>query len=449
MKSGILLHISSLPSGTLGTDAFTFVDFLAETNQSYWQILPLNPPDPYDSPYQSFSAFAGNENFVEPGKETVGFDKFCVDGNFFDYALFMTLKDVYKTAWNLWPEKYKNRNKKALAVFAEEHRNKIRHRQFRQFLFFKQWAELKKYANNQGVEIIGDIPIYVAYDSVDVWCTPEMFELDKKGKMKCVAGVPPDYFSESGQLWGNPIYNWKHIKDTGYKWWTERFKNAMELFDIVRVDHFRGFSAYYTVPCGNTDARKGKWEDGPGIELFNTIKKTVPDCRIIAEDLGVSDKALIELVADSGFPSMAVVQFGLDGNLKNKHLPVNYKSNMAVYSGTHDNDTLTGFLSSLNKKDKEAMLVSVKHCCKKTGLPYNPEMSDGKIADLIISLLMKSGADTVIIPIQDWLQQNSESRMNTPSTVSGKNWTYRINQSNLKSETLKVKIKKITSLRNS
>lgn len=486
-KSGILMHISSLPSeygiGRFSKEAYDFVDYLAGCEQKYWQILPLSPTSYGDSPYQSFSIHAGNpyfidlETLVEEGllnksdfesikwyddERYVDYDKLykenfkvlrkayakfknnvpkkfdeyikCNDYWLSDYALFMSLKDAHNgSAWNYWETPLVKREEKAIKQAREKYKDDIGFWKFTQYKFFEQWFKLKEYANKSGIEIIGDIPIYVAYDSADVWCSPELFELDEDLSPINVAGCPPDIFSPLGQLWGNPLYNWDLMKKDNYSWWINRIETAKNTYDIVRIDHFRGFDSYYSIPFGDKDATGGQWKDGPKIDLFKAVKESLGKVNIIAEDLGFITPSVKKLLRQSGYPGMKVLEFSFEPDADSMYLPQNFKtSNCFVYTGTHDNDTLKGWTYTENKNNvKYAMdYLGVK---RKKDLPW-----------AIIRLAWTSTAKTAIAQLQDFLELGSEARMNIPSTV-GNNWRWRALKSDFTPE-LQKKIAKLTRL---
>ena len=453
-KAGVLMHISSLPNnrgiGSMGKEAYEFVDFLANAKLSLWQVLPLCPTSYGDSPYQSPSALAGNPYFIdidaliEAGylKESeapvydmgyvdyekiyyeryatlkkayrrfikeppADYEAFKAENAFWldDYALFMGLKEAHDMqAWETWEERYRKRTASMTRFEKAGEFHK-----FLQYTFYKQWAKLKEYANSKGIKIVGDMPIYVAYDSVEVWGNPKQFLLNDDLSRKVVAGVPPDYFSADGQLWGNPIYDWSYMRETNYEWWVMRMRMALKLYDIVRIDHFRAFADYYVIPADRTDARVGEWRPGPGMELFNVINEKLGNPAIIAEDLGELHDCVRELVRETGFPGMKIMQFSFDGNPYNDFYYTNYKPNCVAYTGTHDNDTTCGWFNALGDKD----LV------RRTLNYYGDD-----ITGTIIERLFSSAADTVIIPMQDFLRLPTEARMNIPSTLGG-NWAWR------------------------
>lgn len=471
--SGILMHISSLPSkygiGTLGKEAYEFVDFLKRANQKYWQVLPVNPTSYGDSPYQSPSAFAGNPYFIDldmlceegllyeheienyyfgDNPESIDYarlfegrypilrtafsrftpdedyQKFVEENAFWlsDYAMYMSVKeDNHYISWIKWDKNLRLREHDTMLEYYEKSQRNIEFYKFIQYLFYKQWAELKKYANDNGILLIGDMPIYVALDSAEVWVHNELFMLDEENLPTKVAGVPPDAFSETGQLWGNPIYNWDYMEKTGYEWWIKRIGMAMKLYDRLRIDHFRGFESYYTIKYGEETAMVGEWEKGPGMKLFNAVKNALGDVDIIAEDLGFLTQEVLDMLADSGYPGMRVMQFAFDPWGDNSYLPHNYVKNCVVYTGTHDNDTTVGWFDNENKDN-------VKYACE-----YLHADRRVDIADAFIRGAMASVADTVIIPIQDYLGQGTEARMNIPSTLGG-NWLYRVKKEALTDE---------------
>ncbi len=463
--SGILLHISSLPSeygiGTTGKEAYKFVDFLKAAKQSCWQILPIGPTSYGDSPYQSFSTNAGNPYFIDLdilceegllkkadysklkwGKNSKNVDYEIIYNNRFkvlrkafnrfkkgdltefneflqknekwisNYALFMSIKDANGgKSWLEWDEGLRKRDSHSLWEFKSEHEDDVMFWEFLQFKFFEQWNKLKEYANENGISIIGDIPIYVALDSADVWVYPDLFELDEDLMPTAVAGCPPDAFSPTGQLWGNPIYNWERHKEFGYNWWIDRIQAATTLYDIVRIDHFRGFEGYYSIPYGDKTAENGKWRKGPGMDLFNAVKEELGELPIIAEDLGFLTEDVHKMLKDSGFPGMKVLEFAFDPREESNYLPHTYTSNSVVYVGTHDNNTILGWIEELDKDTLDF--------CKK----YLD--TEGDILWKLIKTAMASVSDTAIIQMQDYLELGSEGRMNTPSILGG-NWQWRM-----------------------
>jgi 4-alpha-glucanotransferase len=476
-SSGILLHPTSLPSnwgiGDLGASAYRFVDWLAEAGQSLWQILPLSPTGYGDSPYQCFSAFAGNpllislDKLVEDGlfnrrelqtapffsddtvdygavmhsklpllrksfehlrSETApmlaqAFDEFCaVEADWLDdYALFMALKEQHDGAsWDTWEHDIATREPAALQQWQNKLADQIAVQKYLQYLFFSQWRQLKAYAHEQGIRIIGDAPIFVAYDSADVWAHPDLFYLDADGRPTVVAGVPPDYFSETGQLWGNPLYRWDRMAATGYAWWIAHIKATLELVDIVRLDHFRGFEAYWEVPADETTAVRGRWVKGPGEALFETFERALGELPIIAEDLGVITPPVEALRDRFNLPGMKVLQFAFSSDADDLYLPHNYTRNCIVYTGTHDNDTALGWFNTRDPDERKAVLCYL-----------NRDGSD--ICWDLIRLAMASVADAAVVPLQDVLRLGSEARQNTPGRLGG-NWCWRFRAEGLTPE---------------
>ena len=465
-SSGVLMHISSLPSpygiGTMGKEARKFADFLEKSGQKYWQILPICPTSYGDSPYQSFSSFAGNPYFIDLeylckekllkkaecesfpwGKkadkvdygvmyesrykllkiaferflraEPDDFEAFCEkEADWLsDYALFMALKDANGgNAWFSWEKDLKMRKPEALAEARSTYAKDIRFYQMLQYLFFKQWWELKAYVNEKGIEIIGDVPIYVAGDSADVWANPEEFYLDEDLNPIDVAGCPPDAFSEDGQLWGNPLFRWDVMKKNGYTWWTKRIAAMSKLYDIVRIDHFRGFDSYYAIPAKDKTAKNGEWRKGPGMDLFHTLEQKLGRLNIIVEDLGFLTPSVLKLVADSGFPGMKVIQFAFDSREGSNYLPHTYTEHCVVYTGTHDNDTLLGWMKPAPKESVK-FAKEYLNLTKEEG--YNWGMMRGA---------WSSVGELAVVPMQDLIGLGSEARMNTPSTLGG-NWQWR------------------------
>ena len=474
--SGILLHPTSLPGpygiGDLGPEAYKFADFLVAAGQSLWQVLPLGPTGYGDSPYACYSAFAGNTLLISPDqlikeglldavpestssinkidfgeahnlKDQIlrqayvaytkstdtalrsAFETFAQQHAHWleDYALFRALKDAHGgVAWNEWEPSFIRRTPSALERAREELREEIEAQMFYQFLFFRQWFALKCYCNERGISIVGDLPIFVAQDSADVWTNPEQFKLDKNGKPLVVAGVPPDYFSSTGQLWGNPLYNWEGMLADGFKWWIERVRATFTVVDIARVDHFRGFAACWEIPGGDKTAERGQWVEAPGRELFTAIRKTLGELPIIAEDLGVITPDVIALREDFGFPGMRILQFGFGSDSKNIDLPHNYVPNVVAYTGTHDNDTTVGWFNSVAGEGSTRTATQIERE-RKFCMDYLN--TDGKEIhwDLIRGVLA-SVADTVVIPLQDLLGLGTEARMNLPNSTEG-NWAWR------------------------
>ncbi|MGN0624255.1 MAG: 4-alpha-glucanotransferase [Oscillospiraceae bacterium] len=467
--SGILMHISSLPNdygiGKLGKEAYRFADFLKKSGQRYWQILPISPTSYGDSPYQSFSVYAGNPYFIdlealeEDGLLKAdeykdidwGNDPCCVDygllynkvfevlekayarfdmksedfaafaeqnkGWLDDYGLFMALKFAHGgKAWYLWEKPLRMFQPSAVAKARKKYAADIGFWKFVQYEYSVQWKKLKAYVNSLGIDIIGDIPIYVAYDSVEVWTSPQYFLLDENKTPIDVAGCPPDIFSAKGQLWGNPLYRWDVMEKENYAWWISRIKAAVNTYDVVRIDHFRGFESYYTIPYGREDAVVGEWRKGPDMKLFKELKKQLGRCRIIAEDLGFITPQVAKLLKASGFPGMKVLEFAFDPDGKSNYLPHNYKnSNNICYTGTHDNETLVGWVESLSRKE-------AKFCRDYLNVKRNKD-----IPWAMIRLAWQSVSDTAIAQMQDILELDSSARMNTPSTLGG-NWQWRASE---------------------
>lgn len=465
-RSGILMHISSLPGpggiGSLGKEAYAFADFLKASGMAVWQVLPLGPTGYGESPYQSSSVFAGNPMLIscaalreaglvayDDGEEFTPDDPERVDypavreskekllrrcfaqseGKLQkelaafrrenpwveDFALFTALKARYGgVMWTKWPDReVRRRQPAALERCRRELDGEIRYHLFCQYLFFRQWFALKRYCNGLGIRLFGDMPIYVAEDSADTWTRPEVFQLDGEGVPKRVAGVPPDFFSADGQLWGNPLYRWFSLRLHGYGWWVERMAAMAKMYDIVRIDHFIGFANYYSVPQGAPNARTGKWIIGPGKSLFRTLEKKIPGLNIVAEDLGCVNDRVRRLLTAVGYPGMRVLSFGFGGGEDNPHLPANYVTNSVVYTGTHDNDTVRGWIDTAD----DAALAQARQL-----LGFDkPE--DGPAA--FVRAVLASRADTAMIPMQDVLGLGGWARMNRPGTI-GNNWLWRM-----------------------
>lgn len=472
-SAGVLVHPTSLPGpfgiGDLGPAAYAWVDSLIRARQKWWQILPLGPTGFGDSPYQSFSAFAGNPYLISPQvlvQEGL-LRQEDIDGVFFppgrvdfwpiiqfkirllnrasdnfqagwapqlrgefetfldqqkswldDYALFMAIKDAEGgRTWQEWPDEWRVRDAEALERTREELAQSITRHQFRQFLFFRQWNFLKKYANERGVRLIGDAPIFVAGDSADVWANPQFFLLNEDRRPRFVAGVPPDYFSATGQLWGNPLYDWPALKATGYAWWIARVKATLAQVDLVRLDHFRGFEAYWEIPAGMPTAEKGRWVPGPGGDLFQTLLRELGQLPFIAEDLGIITPEVEKLREMFHLPGMRVLQFAFGGATEHRFLPHNYDHNTVVYTGTHDNDTTVGWYAAITERERD----HVRRYCGRDGTD---------IAGDLIRLAWASVADYALAPLQDVLAMGTESRMNLPGQSAG-NWSWRFTEEDL------------------
>ena len=442
--AGILLHITSLPSGDLGASAYSFVDKIADAGQKYWQILPLGQVGYGGSPYQCFSAFAGNVNLISNGdlaeayeqfKHTDDkaladdFHRFCKENWFWldDYSLFQALRNANEyRAWNEWDEPLRKRDPEAISRARKEHDDAIFAEKFNQYTFFRQWSKLKHYANEKGIQIIGDIPIYVAFDSADVWCNQSKFKLDEEGSPRLVAGVPPDYFSSTGQLWGNPVYDWAALKKEDFGWWVERIRANLNLYDIVRIDHFVGLRQAWEVPFGEPTAVNGEWADVPGHDLLATLKQHFPELPLIAEDLGEVTPDVEKLRDDFDLPGMRVLQFAFGGDASNEHLPHNHVPNSAVYTGTHDNETTVGWYKSGTKKGKQPQIIHCLKYLKSKGKEINWDMIDAAF---------RSVASIAIIPMQDVLGLDNSARMNTPATTD-RNWSWRMTDEQLETADL-------------
>jgi 4-alpha-glucanotransferase len=476
-SNGVLLHISSLPNhqgiGTFGQEAYDFIDFLNETNCGIWQICPLGPTGYGDSPYQCFSAFAGNPFFIDleklieiglltnedvnifdtlpvekvdygrliPMKNEIlkkafqnfnhspEFNTYCTENSFWldDYTMFMALKEHHDGhAWSSWPEEIKLRNRLVLERYGNILAESIEYYKFLQFSFFQQWQKINDYAKQKGITILGDMPIFVAMDSADAWANPEFFYFDEQLNPTIVAGVPPDYFSPTGQLWGNPLYNWEKMKETNFAWWKDRFRHSLAMYDLIRVDHFRGFSGYWAVPVNEETAENGSWQPALGEGLFSELQKAFADLPILAEDLGVITDDVIALRDKFGFPGMKILQFAFDGGRDNPYLPQNYIENCVAYTGTHDNETTLGWFNKLSP-DKRKQITEFLEC------------QESEVAWKMIEVIWKSKAIFSISPLQDFLQLGSEARFNTPGQAAG-NWQWRL-QSHQINESLKLKIK--------
>lgn len=470
-ESGILLHPTSLPSkygiGDLGKEAYEFIDFLYYSKQRLWQVLPLGPVGYGESPYQSFSAFAGNTmlisidkmielnlltmedvspvpsfNELEVDFESVkeykqnlfklAFNRFsAIDNKSFEsfiqencnwleeYSFFMALKEHFcGVAWNCWEKPIAQREAHAIEYFRNQLKNEIVYQKFLQFLFFSQWLELKGYANKKGIKIIGDIPIFISNDSSDAWSQRELFEIDEVGNPTKVAGVPPDFFSETGQYWGNPHYKWAEIENSQFKWWIDRFEKLLKVVDIIRIDHFRGFEAYWEIPGYETTAVNGKWVKAPGRKLFQTIEKHLGKLPIIVEDLGVITKEVDELKSAFDFPGMKILQFTFGKGAEERFLPHNYEIDSIVYTGTHDNNTTVGWYKTSLETQPEAMEQLIKY------FDIAEAVSPEDICWKLIEAAFKCNSVIAIVPMQDLLCLDEEARMNIPSTIGG-NWNWR------------------------
>ncbi len=478
---GVLLPVASLPSrygiGCFSTEAYRFVDFLEEAGQTWWQILPLGQTGYGDSPYQSFSTFAGNPYFIDleqlvgagyitreeadrcdfgsnpsyidydriyqarykllhqayanspfalhsngkwadaaHNRDRYAFETYITNNNEWleDYALYSALKSRFdNAAWMEWDEEIRLRRPEALKKWRKELKDEIRFYYFMQYMFFRQWKAVKEYAAKKGIRILGDLPIYVALDSADTWSHPELFKLDETGRPSVVAGCPPDAFSATGQLWGNPIYDWDKHREEEYSWWKSRMEHAFFFYDAVRIDHFRGFESYYEIPSTEDTAMNGTWVKGPGMDLFDALQDVIGDRQVIAEDLGFLTPEVHELLEETGYPGMKVLQFAFDAKCDSEYQPHNYMRNCVVYTGTHDNDTSRGWLENTDPDVRDY------------ALRYLGVTDREAAVDVMIRIAMMSVADTCIIPLQDYLHLGSEARINTPSTL-GDNWKWRV-----------------------
>jgi len=487
--SGILLHLTSLPGpfgiGDLGPGAYEFADFLFAAGQELWQVLPLNPTGYGDSPYQCFSAFAGNpmlvslerlwdqgvlqnsdlakcppfsEEFVDYGpviefkmaslrraaevfftdgspEDLAGFDRFCAGASAWldDYALFMACKDVHRgSIWTSWDAPLRARRPDAVREWSTKLAAEVRAYKYWQFEFFRQWQQLKTYCRERGIRFMGDIPIYVAHDSADVWTHPDLFYLDERGGPTVVSGVPPDYFSATGQLWGNPIYRWDVLAASGYQWWIERFRAALELFDLMRLDHFRGFESYWEIPAGEKTAAPGRWVQGPGRDFLLALQNAVGALPIVAENLGVITPSVEKLRTEFGLPGMGLLQFAFGNDPQGPSFrPHNYSHDLVAYTGSHDNDTTVGWWSSTGAGDsiRSPEDVRKEHAFARTYLNF---AEDSEINWILIRAVLGSVADMAVIPLQDVLGLGSVGRMNLPGKVSG-NWKWRYRSRDLTS----------------
>ncbi len=488
-SSGILLHPTSFPGrfgiGDLGLEAYKFIDFLAKSNQQFWQVLPVGPTGYGNSPYMSYSAMAGNPLLISPDvlKEQellaeedfanlpafptakVDFEQviqiktpllkkacenfkakaapvqqqefsgFCESKAYWldDYALFMAIKDAKAGAgWHTWEPELATKQPEAVEQWRGKLTEEIFYYKYTQFEFFRQWSTLKQYANMRQIEIIGDIPIYVAHDSADVWGNPEFFCLDEAGNAAQMAGVPPDYFSSTGQLWGNPVYNWDKLQEANFKWWVQRFQAMLDYVDIIRIDHFRGFQAYWAVPQGETTAMNGKWVEAPGSALFQVINEQLGKLPVLAEDLGVITKEVEALRDEFEFPGMKILQFAFGSDPGNPYLPFNYQRNCVVYTGTHDNNTTVGWFNKLSD-DEKATISHYLGCISPDGIHWD-----------LIRLALSSVANQAIIPVQDLLGLGTEARLNVPGSSEG-NWQWRYQYDDL-SDQLSDRLKTLVQL---
>ena len=483
--SGILMHITSLPGpygiGTMGKQAYEFIDFLESAGQSCWQILPLNPTGYGDSPYQSCSTFAGNHYLIDLDtliaeglllpEEVAGirwndidtrvdfgllydnrlnvlnlaysrfagsgdFDRFCAENSSWlpDFSLFMALKyQCGGKPWYQWDRALKFREPEALEKARKELAEEIRFQSFVQYLFFKQWKALRDYAHGKGIRIIGDVPIYVPYDSVDVWMDTYLFQLDEDLNPTAVAGCPPDGFSAEGQLWGNPLYRWDILKEQNYAWWIRRLAAAGELYDMVRMDHFRGFESYWSVPFGDDTAQNGHWVKGPGMDLINAVKEGLPNLAIIAEDLGFLTPEVLQLRDDSGFPGMKVLEFAFDSKEPSNYMPYTYTPNTVCYTGTHDNMTMRQWFDAADPSDIQ------------DAKDYMDISDDADLVWGMIRMGLASVSDLCIIQMQDFLDLGAEARMNFPGTLSDLNWTWRA-KDDIINKSLADRVRKLTEI---
>jgi len=476
-RAGVLLHITSLPNangkGNLGKEAYNFINFLADVGIKVWQTLPLGVPHADGSPYQCLSAHAGNPELIDLAElfekgwlkgseccsfchagqcfkakcilakaysgfevhasveEKQEFVDFCHDKAHWldDYSLYSALRSKYlNTCWNEWPTALKQRNPAALKEARRVLDASIRAIQFEQFIFYKQWLALKEYANKHDVLLFGDIPIFVSYDSADVWANRDVFKLNEQGSMSVVAGVPPDYFSETGQRWGNPHYDWNYLKESNFSWWVERVKSQLEMFDILRIDHFRGFEAAWEIPADEETAINGTWVKAPGALLLSAFKKAFGEIPLVAEDLGIITEEVDAIRCDFKLPGMKILQFAFGDSAKNPYLPHNYEKNTVAYTGTHDNDTTLGWFNALTAEEQNHVYHYLGY--SKASMPY-----------LLIGTVFSSVANLAIVPMQDILELGSEDRMNIPGTMDG-NWQWQFNWDQL----TKDKVQKLSGL---
>ena len=477
-RAGVLMPVSCLPSdfgiGTFGKGAYAFLDWLQDAGMKIWQVLPLLPTGYGDSPYQSCSLDAINPYFIDfdllqqdgllkeeeynqidwgdPRRVDYGkqfelkskilrlafarFDRsssqwkqFTKEKKYADFALFMALKIQFGYAvWKDWPSPFCDADEQALKAYEESHQDEIDFWLFTQFIALKQWKNLREYANQKGIEIMGDLPIYGAYDGVETWkYRQKLFALDENGDASLRAGVPPDIFCEDGQLWGNPVYDWTKMEEDGYAWWLERMRYQFSLFDIVRIDHFRAFDSFYVIPAEAETAKVGEWVDGPKMKLFKNLK----GCAIVAEDLGIIGDSVRELLKNTGYPGMKIFGFAFDGNPENDYLPIYYEENCVAYTGTHDNEPLRMFIESMDKLQRKDFENILEEQCLTLDVPYLTESIEDE-CETVVRLLMASKANTVIVPMHDILCFGQEARLNAPATVSSQNWTFRFLDSDFK-----------------
>lgn len=493
--AGILMPVTSLPSpygvGTFGAKAREFIDFLVKAGQRIWQVLPLVPTGYGDSPYSSSCATAGSpymidiDGLIEEGlltadeaaeyscatdgdlrvnyaalfqrripllkiafsrfdRENADFREFVERGEYADFSAFMTLKEAQdQKPLSAWDKRYRTRGAEA-EEFLSSHGEEVLFWQFTQYEFFRQWHALKEYANARGVLIMGDMPLYVSADSAEMWAKPELFLLDENGAPTEVAGVPPDYFSETGQLWGNPLYNWEKMKEDGYSWWTARLKKALATYDLVRIDHFRGFDRFYAVPAGSSNAKNGRWLDGPKEALFEDKR----EWKIVAEDLGLLDEGVYRLIRNTGYPRMKVLEFAFDGNPDHEFKPSNYDENCVAYTGTHDNATFIEYLEEMDGARRAEVYRDIASECERSGVKFSfdPQKIDRKATmqrarEAVIEAAYVSRAKYVILPLQDLLGAGAEARINSPGVLGAKNWSWRVDDGAL-SDKLARKIRK-------
>lgn len=471
-RAGILLHPTSLPGlfefGDIGREADKFINFLSEVRMSAWQVLPLSPTQNDLSPYGAYSAHAGNPNLIslqklyDKGwldKSTISdyinnsvdskslrlrdayryfttkaghkdqqfFEKFKVQHKYWldDYAFFVCLRQHFNNlSWNQWPLEFRNRHREKLAEFSHHHKTELDFQKFIQHIFFSQWTDLKNYANTKNIIIIGDIPIFVGLDSADVWANRDYFSIDQSGNPIFVAGVPPDYFSETGQRWGNPHYQWDNLQHDNFSWWIERIKTQHMLFDAIRIDHFRGLIQYWEIPATESTAQAGRWVNAPGKELLGAIKHNFPNTCIIAEDLGTITQDVEQLRDEFNLPGMRILQFAFDGSENNPHLPRNYIKNSIAYTATHDNNTTIGWYNSLSEDTKHYVNEIVNH--SELSMPWP-----------LIHTTLASASNTAIIPMQDILELDETCRMNIPGSINNQNWKWRFDWDQINAKTKK------------